>query len=231
MSSLKCWTRSMVMLLALAPAAHAEMTVSQSNDPSAPLSINLAGLFVQENAALEQVDEGRFSEIVTPPVVSRTTKAKTADAVAATYDAAWIEALPAVSETAELDCLARAVYFEARGESIKGQAAVAEVVLNRTDSPYFPRTVCGVVNQAGGGGCQFSFVCDGRKDVIGDRRAWYVAEKIAAAYIAGTPRELTDGATYFHTPAAKPSWANRFPMTVRIGAHFFYRQPIVTASN
>ncbi len=221
----------MVMLLALAPAAHAEMTVSQSNDPAAPLSINLAGLFAQENAALGQVDEGRFSEIIAPPVVTKTTKAKKADPVALTYDAAWVEALPAAPETAELDCLARAVYFEARGESIKGQAAVAEVVLNRTDSPYFPRSVCGVVNQAGGGGCQFSFVCDGRADVIGDRQAWYVAEKIAAAYIGGTPRDLTDGATYFHTPAVKPSWANRFPMTVRIGAHFFYRRPIVTASN
>ncbi len=223
----------MVMLLALAHAAHAEMTVSQSNDASAPLSMDLAGLFSLENAALDKVTEGRFSEITAPPVKAKPADAKVAaaDAVAPTYDAAWIQAIPAGEKTAELDCLARAVYFEARGESIKGQAAVAEVVLNRTQSPYFPRTVCGVVNQHGGGGCQFSFTCDGNTDRISDRTAWFVAEKIASAYIAGAPRSLTEGATYFHTPASRPDWSRRFPMTVRIGAHFFYRQPIRTAMN
>jgi spore germination cell wall hydrolase CwlJ-like protein len=236
MSSLKSWTGSMVMLLALAQAAHADMMVSQSNDPAAPVSINLVGLFTQENTALESVDAGRFSEIITPPVETKTVKAsKSAKAAApsgpATYDATWIRAIPDAEQTAALDCLARAIYFEARGESIKGQAAVAEVVLNRTQSPVFPRTVCGVVQQAGNGGCQFSFVCDGRADTIADRNAWYVAEKVASAYIAGAPRTLTDGATYFHTPAVWPSWAKRFPMTARIGSHYFYRQPIQTAMN
>lgn len=236
MSMLKCWTRSMVMLLALAQAAHADMTVSQSNDPAAPLSINLVGLFTQESSALDEVAEGRFSEIVAPPPAETkkaAAKAKpaTGDLPNATYDAAWIRAIPQAAPSAELDCLARAVYFEARGESIKGQAAVAEVVVNRTQSPYFPRTICGVVQQSGGGGCQFSFVCDGKSDKIGDRTAWYVAEKIASAYVSGAPRTLTEGATYFHTPAVRPDWSRRFPMTVRIGAHYFYRQPIVTAMN
>lgn len=231
MSMLKCWARSTLVLVALAQAAHADMTVSQSNDPAAPLSINLVGLFTQENSALEDVAEGRFSEIVATPVATEKTAAKAGDVPAPTYDAAWIRAIPASKPSAELECLARAVYFEARGESIKGQAAVAEVVVNRTQSPYFPRTICGVVQQSGGGGCQFSFVCDGRSDKVADRTAWYVAEKIASAYVEGTPRTLTEGATYFHTPAVRPSWARRFPMTVRIGAHFFYRQPIVTAMN
>lgn len=229
MYMLKCWTRSMVMLLALAQAAHADMTVSQSNDPHAGFGVSLAALFGQENAGLDNIQRGRMTEIITPPVVTNT--AKGADPAAMTYDAAWVNALPAAEQTADLECLARAIYFEARGESIKGQAAVAEVVINRTQSPYFPRTVCGVVNQANAGGCQFSFVCDGRKDVIGDRSAWYVAEKLASAYLGGAPRDLTEGATYFHTPAVRPSWANRFPMTVRIGAHYFYRQPIQTAMN
>ncbi len=219
------------MLLALAQAAHAETTVSQSNDPVAPLSINLVGLFTQENSAMDEVAAGRFSEIVTPPVEVEKAAAKAGEVPAPTYDAKWIRAIPQGAPSAELECLTRAIYFEARGESIKGQAAVAEVVVNRTQSPYFPGTICGVVQQTSGGGCQFSFVCDGKSDKVGDRTAWYVAEKIASAYVEGTPRTLTEGATYFHTQAVKPSWARRFPMTVRIGAHFFYRQPIVTAMN
>ncbi len=217
----------MVMLLALGSAAHADMTVSQSNDPAAPVGVNLAALLGQEKAALGEVDAGRLAHIITPPARTQ----KPAGQVEATYDAAWISALPQVEKTAELDCLARAVYFEARGESIKGQAAVAEVVMNRADSPRFPNSVCGVVNQGGDGGCQFSFTCDGHKDKIADRRSWYVAEKIASAYIAGAPRGLTDGATYFHTPSVRPSWSHRFTMTARIGSHFFYRQPTQTAMN
>lgn len=232
MSMLKCWARSTLVFLALAQAVHADMKVSQSNDPAAPLNVNLVGLFTQESSALENVDAGRFSQLIAPPVETKTSAASSpTEAIAPTYDAGWIRAIPQTERTAELDCLARAIYFEARGESIKGQAAVAEVVVNRTQSPHFPRTICGVVQQSGNGGCQFSFICDGKADKIGDRNAWYVAEKIASAYVEGTPRTLTDGATYFHTPAVRPSWANRFPMTVRIGAHYFYRQPIVTAMN
>lgn len=220
----------MVMLLALASAAHADMTVSQSNDPAAALSVTLASLFSIENEALDGVSDGRFSEIIAPPVKTSVTEPDAAG-IRLTYDPTWIRAIPMAKPTAELDCLARAVYFEARGETIKGQAAVAEVVMNRTQSPYFPRSICGVVEQGGKGGCQFSFTCDGKSDAIADRTAWYVAQKIASAYIDGAPRGLTEGATYFHTPAVKPDWAHRFAMTVRIGSHSFYRQPIRTASN
>ncbi len=222
----------MVLLLALNQAVHAEMTVSQSNDPTAALGISLAALFGQENAALGAVQAGRLTEIVTPPVKAEKAAAGSASSqVAMTYDAAWIKAVPQAEAGAEFECLSRAIYFEARGESIKGQAAVAEVILNRADSPLFPRTICGVVNQGGSGGCQFSFTCDGNSDAIRDRAAWHVAEKVASAFIAGAPRTLTEGATYFHTPAVRPAWAKRFAMTARIGAHYFYRQPIRTAMN
>jgi spore germination cell wall hydrolase CwlJ-like protein len=218
----------MVMLLALAQAAHAEMTVSQSNDPAGALGVNLVALLGQDKAAFGAVKQGRLSEIVKP--VRPKAKASRAE-VPLTYDAAWIRAIPQTKDTAEFDCLARAVYFESRGEPIKGQAAVAEVVMNRTESGHFPRTICGVVNQSNSGGCQFSFVCDGLSDAVRDRNAWHVAEKVASAYIDGAPRTLTDGATYFHTPAVRPSWARRFDMTARIGSHFFYRQPVRTAMN
>lgn len=232
MSMLKCWAKSAVVLFVLAQAAHAETTVSQSNDPTAALGVSLLTLFGQENAALGAIEAGRMTEIIAPPVETKTTKGKPApDASAMTYDATWINAIPQVAPTPDFNCLARAIYFESRGEVIKGQAAVAEVVMNRAESPLFPHTICGVVNQAGDGGCQFSFTCDGRKDTISDRTAWYVAEKVASAFIAGAPRNLTQGATYFHTPSVRPAWSHRFALTAHIGAHYFYRQPIVTAMN
>lgn len=148
------------------------------------------------------------------------------------FTESWLARQPAPDTSApDLQCLTKAIYFEARGESPKGQAAVAEVILNRVESPTFPRTVCGVVNQGGNGGCQFSYTCDGRSDIVRERAAWQRASKIAAAMLAGAPRDLTDGATHFHTPKVRPDWARRFTRTAVIGRHIFYRQPMRTASN
>jgi spore germination cell wall hydrolase CwlJ-like protein len=146
----------------------------------------------------------------------------------------WLLAQPVPKRSPELDCLATALYFEARGEGIAGQAAVAEVILNRTGLPTFPGSVCAVVRDGAGdgaGGCQFSYACDGRSDTVTDRASYGVAERIAAAIMAGAPRRLTDGATHFHNDTVRPSWAARFARTARIGEHTFYRMPIRTASN
>lgn len=143
--------------------------------------------------------------------------------------AAVAQAVP--SGDAEWQCLTTALYFEARGESLRGVAAVAEVILNRRDSGLYPGSVCGVVHQASSGGCQFSYNCDGRSDAIGDRNAWNRVGQVARAMLDGAPRTLTGGATHYHTTAVHPSWANRFPLTAQIGTHLFYRQPIRTASN
>lgn len=118
----------------------------------------------------------------------------------------------------DLNCLAEAIYHEARGESVKGQAAVAEVVLNRVDSNKFASSVCGVVNQPK----QFSYTIGGPKP-IRNKSAYMRAREIAQKALAGAPRVLTGGATYFHTPAVSPSWSRRFQRTVRIGQHIFYR--------
>ena len=116
----------------------------------------------------------------------------------------------------DLQCLAEALYFEARGEGSEGQRAVAEVILNRVDHPRFPKTVCGVVNQRG----QFTYNKNGR---IREKGTYARVHKIAQAALSGAPRTLTNGATYFHTRAVKPSWTRRFERTTRIGAHIFYR--------
>lgn len=138
---------------------------------------------------------------------------------------AWLMARPAPQGDAEWQCLTEALYFEARGESLEGQIAVAEVILNRVDSPLYPRTVCGVVKQRGGGGCQFSYVCDDRKDKMREKGAADLAGRIARTMLDGAPRLLTDGATHFHTRAVRPGWSRRFDQTASIGAHVFYRHP------
>ena len=136
----------------------------------------------------------------------------------------WLMSQPEPSGDAEWQCLTEALYFEARGESLEGQVAVAEVILNRVDSPLYPRTVCGVVKQRGGGGCQFSYVCRGTTKMR-EKQAADLAGRIARAMLDGAPRVLTDGATHFHTRGVRPSWSKRFARTASIGAHLFYRQP------
>lgn len=136
----------------------------------------------------------------------------------------WLLSQPKPTGDAEWRCLTEALYFEARGESLEGQIAVAEVILNRVDSPLYPRTVCGVVKQRGGGGCQFSYVCQG-KVKMREKRAADLSGRIARAMLDGAPRVLTTGATHFHTRGVKPSWSKRFSRTAAIGAHLFYRQP------
>lgn len=128
--------------------------------------------------------------------------------------------------SADVNCMAEALYHEARGEGTRGQAAVAEVILNRVDSGAFPSTVCGVVNQPS----QFSYTIGGRK-AIRNKAAYLRARSIAEAALAGAPRVLTGGATYFHTPAVRPAWSHRFQRTVQIGRHIFYRRGQRVASN
>ncbi|WP_228461569.1 cell wall hydrolase [Paracoccus liaowanqingii] len=127
---------------------------------------------------------------------------------------------------ADLECMAEALYHEARGEGRQGQAAVAEVILNRVDSGAFPGTVCGVINQPS----QFSYTIGGAKP-IRNKGAYLRARDIAQAALSGAPRALTGGATYFHTPAVRPAWSHRFQRTVQIGRHIFYRGNQRVASN
>lgn len=124
-------------------------------------------------------------------------------------------------------CLAEAIYFEARGESTRGQVAVAEVILNRVDSRRYPKTVCGVVKQGTGKRnlCQFTYTCDGIPDRIANKLAFLKAGKIAKMMLDGRPRVLTGNATHYHTTAVSPRWSKRLTKTALIGDHIFYRYP------
>jgi hypothetical protein len=152
--------------------------------------------------------------------------------VAGAIDLAHVERLAAPDGGKEWRCLAHAIYFEARGEPIEGQVAVAEVILNRRDDPRFPKTVCAVVDQgAKRAGCQFSFMCDGRPEKVRDREAYALAGNIAHLMLEGRPRTLTGAATHFHTTYVRPGWARRMVRTTRVGAHLFYRDKLRTAQN
>ena len=125
-------------------------------------------------------------------------------------------------------CMAEALYFEARGESVMGQFAVAEVILNRVDHSRFPDSICGVVLQGSGNGkyrCQFTYTCDGKLEVINEQKAWTNVGKVATLAISMDKRPLTHGATYYHTNYVSPSWSKKFPRTATIGTHHFYKEP------
>lgn len=127
----------------------------------------------------------------------------------------------------ELACLARGIYYEARGESQRGQVAVAEVIMNRTRSPAYPNTICGVVYQGShrATGCQFTFTCDGSLNQRPRGRAWDRAQRTAAAVMLGYHRPMTGGATHYHTTGVNPVWNSGLVETTRIGVHIFYRFP------
>ena len=149
------------------------------------------------------------------------------------YDRAWLAGLPQASGGAAWRCLTEALYFEARGEDVRGQFAVAEVILNRVDSRAFPGSVCAVVNQGTGRKyqCQFTYTCDGHPEVVRDRKTWTRMGKIAELVLDGAPRGLTHGALFYHTRAVSPSWSREFFRTATIGAHYFYSPEGRLASN
>ena len=123
-------------------------------------------------------------------------------------------------------CLAEAVYFEARGEAVRGQIAVAQVVLNRAFSGKYPDTVCGVVyqNKHRHLACQFTFACDNNADVIREPDMWDRAQKIAKAMLDGQlwlPE--VDKSTHYHAYWVRPSWVSEMKKMYKFGVHTFYR--------
>jgi len=123
-------------------------------------------------------------------------------------------------------CLAQAIYFEARGEPMLGQIAVANIVLNRVKSTYYPNTVCGVVyqNYKNYKRCQFTFACDGRSDQPRDMKSWARSERLARQILQGRKRLASmTNATFYHATYVNPKWSREFSTVKRIGKHIFYR--------
>ncbi len=126
--------------------------------------------------------------------------------------------------TSDIECLTQAIYYEARNESEEGQAAVAEVVLNRSRAGNYPRNVCQVVYQRNSRTCQFTFTCDGSigRGAI-NMTAWGRAERIARDVYEGRSQALLPPASVnYHANYVRPSWGRRLEKVRQIGAHIFY---------
>lgn len=222
-------------------------TVAESRpEPrDAALFADVSRLMTRERAAISEVAAPRIAELAQgheddgpsePRLVSVGSRSIPPGAIAAAsprrLDFAALDAMPPASGDAEWSCLAKAIYFEARGEPVAGQIAVAEVVLNRVDSRLYPGTVCAVTNQGVGNGraCQFSYACDGRSDEMRNGVARDRAGKLARLLLDGRPRTVTEGATHFHATFVRPGWSRKFARTAAIGNHVFYRQPTRVAA-
>lgn len=128
---------------------------------------------------------------------------------------------------AQLGCLGRTVYFEARRSSAPGQVAVAFVVMNRlARQPAYPATICGVTEQAvPGRGCQFSWFCDGLDHTIRDARAWRNAIANSCLALLGSVPDPSRGALAYHSTTSFPDWAKTWRRTAVVGGHVFYAPP------
>ncbi|APX11108.1 cell wall hydrolase [Tateyamaria omphalii] len=176
-----------------------------------------------EARGLRGVSQALLSDLLTPP----------AQPTDVSFSRSWLDGQPKAQGGAHWKCLSEALYFEARGETVKGQFAVAEVIMNRVRSARFPDNVCGVINQGTGRKyqCQFTYTCDGNPETIREPRAFERVSKVARAVLDGRAPDLTKGATHYHTTAVRPRWARVYTRTAAIGVHVFYRHTFRTASN
>ena len=131
----------------------------------------------------------------------------------------------ALHQARALDCLAAAIYYEARFESLDGQRAVAQVVLNRVRHPAYPNSVCGVVFQGSNRttGCQFTFTCDGAMGRPPEATDWARARQIAEAALSGYVMKGVGNATHYHANYVAPYWSPSLMKVATVGAHIFYR--------
>jgi spore germination cell wall hydrolase CwlJ-like protein len=210
---------SVIAALTVCWSAAAEVTLSSSNNPTVALDERLAALVGAESRTMTSFRGKSISRLIEAP------EPKGA-AVPGAYSRDRLAAMPAARGGKEWSCLTEALYFEARGETVQGIFGVAEVILNRADDPRYPSSVCGVVNQGTGERyrCQFTYTCDGRPEVMNEKRARDLVGKVAKIMLDGAPRKLTGGATHYHTKSVKPRWSRVYPRTATIGYHHFYKQ-------
>jgi len=138
------------------------------------------------------------------------------------------EAKRAQRRESDLQCLAENVYFEARGEPLKGQYAVAEVTLNRTRAPNFPHTICAVVHEMRWDSNRHRFVADFSWTELGalspdEGPAWKRAMTVASAAYDDEQDSIVPGALFYHSTSVRPGWARTRTQVAKIGNHVFYR--------
>lgn len=202
----------------------------------AGLATGLAGPALAEEPALEAPVLAYAAEPEATPATpaleaigKATVTAKVAAPVPADLPASIRQARglppPSMLASTERECLATAVYFEARGEPLSGQVAVAQVVLNRVANPRYPDSICEVVyqNDHRRNACQFSFACDGLPEAALEDKAWERARKVSDEVVAGQAKlQTVAAATHYHATYVDPYWAPAMQRLTKIGAHVFY---------
>ncbi|MXP47873.1 cell wall hydrolase [Altererythrobacter luteolus] len=177
----------------------------------------------QSLAVTEETVPVFVAEEVVQPLPAETETEEQADAAAPS--ASSLKELVAATATQgelsrEMHCLAGAVYFESRGEPLAGQLAVAQVIINRTDSDVFPSSYCSVVHQRS----QFSFVKNGRMPRVREGSgAWKRAKAIARIAHEGLWESEARDSLYFHANYVRPKWSRQKTARATIKTHIFYR--------
>jgi len=145
------------------------------------------------------------------------------------------QSLKASDANNEIYCMAQNIYFEAGNQPLAGKIAVAQVVINRTNHPNYPTTMCDVIYQAKWKEnwlgnlvpirqqCQFSWFCDGKSDDPVDSPTWMNSLKVAADVVQGKYGDITEGSTHYHSVYVNPYWADSLNETVIINEHIFYK--------
>jgi hypothetical protein len=152
--------------------------------------------------------------------------------LAASPSVTWTQKIKTFLDTRIIqeNCLATAVYFEARSESMVGQLGVAMVILNRVKASNAHSSLCGVVYRGAShlNACQFSFACDGKPDIVDDARAWMAALAVTALALANDrkdmPLRILATATNYHADYVDPSWSKSLHRLTQLGRHIFYSQ-------
>lgn len=216
---------------ALAATAGLIVSLQAATNPQAPVAMTAS------IEALEQPSAGALAAATAAPRIATIAVPANASAPAASvtrlpetaqqdFGKSVYAARFSTAPATERACLARAVYYEARGEPAEGQIAVAQVILNRARSKKWPNSICGVVNQGveRGEKCQFSFACNSRLSAP-NGVMWEEAELIATQALAGQAwlRELME-ATHYHTTSVAPVWRLGLVQQTTIGTHIFYRE-------
>jgi len=223
--------------IAAVRSAEAIKPVIKDSDRRAALNNRLQQMLSDGRGA--RLGDRKSSAVATPPAHASAQPDRGPAAVAARdvkpvsrssrYAAPKLDlTTPAAMPRDPVTCLTQAIYYEARSENEEGQAAVAEVVMNRTASRLYPNDICEVVYQRNTRTCQFTFTCDGS---IGRSRinpaSWARAERIARdVYSSGYVSILPKRSVNYHANYVRPSWSRRLERVHRIGAHIFYGAPL-----
>ena len=212
-------TAVMSICIGLALQVFALQPGMASDRSAAVPSVELEAALRHENAMVSAMPLSRVAVLTSPRPEQRPKGSQVR------YSGRWLRSLAKPTGGKQWACLSEAIYFEARGEPVEGQFAVAEVILNRVDSPKFPNSICKVVRQGTGRkhACQFSYNCDGKLEYIANGSAYDQAKRVARVSMDHKTRPLTKGATFYHATFVSPSWARSFQHVATIGVHKFYK--------